>query len=157
MKGLRFFEPNAEMIQWLREYIGKRVPIDVGCGQGDLLIELKKGGVGIDPFIAIDLNERMDMLQRHRIHIMDVRVEELCGNFINGLGKKAVMIFARPCHSDFVKNGIDLAPKGMEVLYITKPSNVLEYNDLGSYDKSKKLLKHLGRGNENEVVYSIMK
>lgn len=156
MRGLRFFEPDTKMIQWFRDYIGERVPIDVGCGEGDLLIELKKGGVGIDPLSDVCLDKRMELLMRHKIHFLEQRIED-SGSLIGGLGNRAIMIFARPCHSDFVVKGINLAPNGMEVLYITKPENIEEYNDLGRYDSMKRLIKHKGRGNDNEVVYSIMK
>jgi hypothetical protein len=154
MMGLRFFEPDKKMIEWLRSYIGNRLPVDVGCGDCELLIELGKKGVGIDPLTTID---RLESLMQHGIHVMPMQVE-LCGSFLKGLGNgRAIMIIARPCHSPFVENAIALAPEGMEILYITKPSNLVEHLDLGRFDKLKKLVKHKGKGKENEVVYSIMK
>jgi len=152
MLGIRFFEPDKEMIDWLRSYIGDRIPVDVGCGQGELLLEIGKGGLGIEPFFDGDT---MKLIQKG-IHILPERVQET-KRFINGLAKKGIMIFARPCHSSFVEDGIDLAPKGMEVLYITKPENIDNYCDLGKYDDLKVLLNHKGAGKENEIVYSIKK
>ena len=150
--GIRFFEPDQQMIEWLRGYLGNRIPLDVGCGQGDLLMELNKGGLGIDPFFD---GARSEFAMKH-IHILPMTVQE-CGKFITGLGKKAVMIIARPCHSNFIEDAIDMAPKGMEILYITKPENIIDYCDLGKYDDQKVLVQHEGQGAENEVVYSIIK
>jgi hypothetical protein len=154
MMGIRFFEPDKKMLEWLREYIGSRLPIDVGCGDCELLIELGKKGVCIDPLTTID---RLESLMKHGIHVMPMRIE-MCKQFLAGLGNgRAIMIIARPCHSEFVENAIDLAPAGMEILYITKPSNITEYIDLGRFDKMKKLVKHKGKGRDKEVVYSITK
>lgn len=154
MMGIRFFQPDKKMLEWLREYIGSRLPIDVGCGDCELLIELGKKGVGIDPLTTID---RLEALMKHGIHLMPMQVE-LCETFLKGLGNgRAIMIIARPCHSPFVENAIDLAPKGMEILYITKPSNLTDYIDLGRFDDMKRLVKHQGKGKDKEVVYSIMK
>jgi hypothetical protein len=154
LKVMRFFEPNAKMITWLKEYIGQRTPIDVGCGAGDLLLELHngRGGLGIDPFFSGD---RMLLMQKG-IHILERRIEE-CEKFVQGLGARGIMIFARPCHSDFVERGIELAPPGMEVIYITKKSNIVKYCDLGEYEGKAVLLEHAGSGKAKEVVYSIKK
>ena|SRR5579859_5173096 len=154
--GLRFFEPDDKMIAWLRNYIGKRIPVDVGCGYGDLLLELNMGGIGIEPFAEIDLTKKLDMNLDNNIQIITLQVQQ-CGAILKGLQGKAIMIFARPCHSSFVEEGIALAPTGMEILYITKPSNIEDYCDLGQFDGQKKLIKHEGKGEEDEVVYSIIK
>lgn len=140
------------MVEWLRAYIGKRLPVDVGCGDGHLLQLLNKGGVGIDPNFKGD---RRFLLDRS-IHILEQPVQ-LVGSFLRPFGAKGIMIFARPCHSDFVEEGIDIAPAGMEILYITKPENVDYYNDLGVYHDSKVLLQHEGKAKEKEIVFSIRK
>lgn len=149
----RFFQPDKKLITWLRKYIGNRLPIDVGCGNGDFLVELNKGGIGIDPFFN---GETFTLLEDHRIHIMPTHVQTQ-RLLLVGLNSKAIMIFARPCHSVFVEEGIDLAPVGMEILYITKPDNVEKYQDLGKYHDQKTLLKHEGAGKDKEVIYSIIK
>lgn len=151
MDSIRFFEPNKKMVQWLKAYIGNRLPVDVGCGDGYLLTLLGKG-VGIDPNFNGD---RRKLLQRS-VHILEQPIE-LSRDFLKPFGAKGIMIFARPCHSDFVENGIRIAPEGMEILYITKPENIAYYNDLGAYDNLKVLLKHEGKAKENEIVFSIRK
>lgn len=150
--NLRFFEPNKRMIKWLQTYIGDRTPIDVGCGGCDLLVELGKGGIGIDPLSRVDGIELMNS----NIQFIPMPVQ-YCGSIIRGLHPKAIVIIARPCHSSFIEDTIDLVPNGMEVLYITKPENIYLYSDLGEYDSLKKLINHKGKGSENEVVYSIIK
>lgn len=149
---IRFFEPDIEMLMWLRNYIGKRIPIDIGCGGGDLLEELNIGGVGIDPFFTGDT---FNLIEKG-IHILPKRVQE-SREFIVALAKKGIFIFSRPCHSNFVEETIDMLPKGTECIYITKPENIELYCDLGRYDSKKKLLKHKGTSPDNEVVYSIIK
>lgn len=152
MLGIRFFEPDEEMLQWLRDYIGDRLVIDVGCGDGEILEELGLKGLGVDPYFN---GNSINLLQKG-IHVLPYRVQD-CKKFIQGIGDKGIMLFCRPCHSNFVEDAISLAPEGMESLYITVPENITKYNDLGKYHNLKKLLHHKGSSNDNEVVYSIKK
>src|SRR5690606_24870883 len=99
---------------WFKSYVGDRLVKDVGCGSGFLLsmmdmIDIKC--MGIEPFMDtldwMDWNmERMDKGKR-QIHILCSSVEDNA-KLIKGLGDKAVMLFARPCHSNFVENGLKL-------------------------------------------------
>ena len=154
-----FFEPYPDMIKWLVKYANGRIIIDIGCGSGWLLKKLTEQGgkcIGIEPFWDIEDMQAWNMsnLGGNMIHVMPYRVEEQ-EKFIKALGIKAMMLFARPCHSDFVENALNMRPKGMEALYITVPKNIELYQDLGEWDDKKILLNHEGTSIDNEVVYSI--
>lgn len=157
-----FFRPDREFLQWIKEYAAGRIILDVGCGASAQLLQslfqIQQAGVGIEPFI-----EAKDMMELNRfriehgesiINIFPKPVEE-CGNFIKAMGSKALMIIARPCHSGFVENALDLRPEGMEALYITIPQNLTKYNDMGKWKKKAVKLDHKGFSPDNEVVYSI--
>jgi len=157
-----FFKPDMKMVKWLKEYANGRVIIDVGSGQGHLLRLLKVHGaqvLGLEP--EFDYNAYMTKKITcgegfNPNEILPWSVQEAKG-LISGMGNKAMLVFARPCHSDFVEAGIENMPIGMEALYITKPENIIKYKDLGRFDSIKKKLEHEGSGEENEVIYSIIK
>jgi hypothetical protein len=161
-----FFRPDLKLCEWLKDHANGRLIMDVGCGQGHLVNMLKRVGaraMGIEP----NLNKRewlkWRMMSTHPDDYFDVnevlsyRIEDtFIKKLIENLGKDQVMlVFARPCHSEFVSNGIRNMPDGMEALYITVPENLTKYNDLGRFKKNAVLLKHEGISEDNEVIYSI--
>lgn len=158
-----FFKPELDFCEWLKEYAGDRMIIDVGAGQGHLVRMLKMTGAkamglepNYDPMLArewrIGRGDDFDINE-----ILPWTVEKAKGLIEKMGAEKAMLVFARPCHSDFVYNGIYNMPKGMEALYITKPENLIEYDDLGRFKKEAVLLNHKGRSEDNEVIYSIVR
>ena len=159
-----FFKPDLEFVEWLVNYAGDRLIIDVGCGQGHLLnmIKICKGRVmGLEPNFNYESYVEYNMMRNNPSfnpnEVLPYTIER-AENLINSLGaEKAMLVFARPCHSNFVENGIENMPVGMEALYITLPENIDLYHDLGRFDSIKKKINHHGTSEEKEVVYSIIK
>lgn len=162
--GNLFFRPNREFCEWLRDYADGRMIIDVGAGQGHLVRMLEMAGAGV---IGLEPNFDMEAYisyaaikgMRPNINQMLPMTVQSAKNLINGMGKgnKALLVFARPCHSDFVEIGIENMPDEMEALYITVPENIERYRDLGKFHGQAVLLEHKGISEDNEVVYSIRK
>lgn len=161
-----FFRPDLKLVEWLKNYANGRMIIDVGCGQGHLVTMLKRVGaraMGFEPnfnktewlkWRMINTNPKADLDVNE---ILSYRIQDtFTKKLIESLGKdQAILVFARPCHSDFVEVGIRNMPEGMEALYITVPENLDLYNDLGRFKKDAVLLKHEGVSEDNEVIYSI--
>lgn len=160
--GNLFFKPDFMFVKWLVNYANGRMIIDVGAGQGHLVRMIKKMGgkaIGLEPNMDYMQVTKMRMMrdQSHDINeILPFRIQDQA-RMIQGLGDKAMLVFARPCHSGFVEDGLDIMPKGMEALYITLEENLERYDDLGDYEDSAVLLEHKGISEDNEVVYSIKK
>lgn len=159
-----FFKPNLEMVDWLVEYANDRLIVDVGSGQGHLvnMISRKtKKVMGIEP----NFNHEWYMKWRMTYNNLDLSPNRFLqgtiqrwSKMLNGLGAdKILLVFARPCHSTFVREGIRLMNEGTECLYITLPENIRDYNDLGSFKFRAKLLEHKGISEDNEVVYSVIR
>lgn len=122
---MRFFEPDSTFLDWLASYAGKRLVFDVGCGDGDLVLELQAKGVkamGIDP---IYLYQRVPTNLSNCI--FPAYAEEC------GLLRKypALVLFCRPCHSGFVERTLEVLHRDSEAVYVSKPENVIV--DLSSY------------------------
>ncbi len=163
-----FFRPNPKMVRWLKERANGRLILDIGSGQGHLVTMLKREGaraMGIEPNINKQewikwrmshrySGEEFDVNEVHQYRIQDTFVKSL----IKNLGKDQVMlVFARPCHSDFVEVGIRNMPEGMEALYITVPENINLYSDLGRFKSKAELVEHDGQSEDKEVVYSVIR
>lgn len=153
----RFFIPDGEFKEWIKEYAGDRIIIDVGAGTGEFALEMKEIGAKmmcIEPYPLFDVNT-YDFIKKG-IQWWPNPVEE-SENLIKGLGNKVIFLFARPCHSKFVETCLDFMANESEGLYITLPENVERYDDLGKWRNHKQLLNHKGTSKDNEVVYSIKK
>jgi hypothetical protein len=153
MFGIKFFEPNTEMLQWLKDYAGDRIIYDIGAGEGHITRGLNKLGakvLGFEPMGEFDGNEYL----KTGVRIMPWRIEDHPKLFV-GVGNKVLLLFARPCHSDFVANTLDMKDADTEVLYITKEENFFNYNDLGNHWERAELVKHKGTSKDKEVVYSV--
>jgi SAM-dependent methyltransferase len=161
-----FFRPDINFVKWLIAHANGRMIMDIGCGQGHLVNMIKRFGgraMGIEP--NIDHAEWVKWRLQHDgdnidvNEVMSYRIEDsFTRRLIESLGKdQVILVFARPCHSDFVEVGIRNMPIGMEALYITLPENIHEYNDLGRFKKEAVELTHDGSSEEDEVVYSIIR
>ena len=109
-----------------------------------------------------EVNKRFLINQLKNIDVNEILQYSIGDTFakklIESLGKDQVMlVFARPCHSDFVEVGIRNMPEGMEALYITVPENLDLYNDLGRFEDSAKLVEHDGASEDDEVIYSVIR
>jgi hypothetical protein len=158
---LQFFQPDNTFIQWIKEYANGRLIIDVGCGGGDLIWMLSHYGakvIGIepsfDPMSAQKLNMERIKANLGMLHIISKPIED-CGSFFKNMGDKVLLLFARPSHSNFVVNALNMKDAETEALYITIPENLEKYDDLGRYDHKKVLVPHTGKSVEDEQVYSI--
>lgn len=155
MLGIRFFQPDDTLLESIVKYANGRIIFDVGFGSGDLMIELKNKGARVT---GIELFQEMDTFQKllengiGSVLWGDVKRHE---KLINCLGDKALLLFARPCHSDFVEFCLDVKDPKTEALYITVPENLNLYDDLGDYrDKAKRIILE-GTSLDNEIIMSI--
>lgn len=156
-----FFRPNNTMIEWIAKYAGDRVIIDVGCGSARLTTALADQGckvVGIDPFLDDDNVEALVMSRmnagKSMIQLLPKKIEDMKALFV-GAGDKVLLMFARPCHSDFVYNTLNMKDESTEVLYITVPKNLEKYDDLGEYIDRAVTLNPEGYSADDEVFLSI--
>lgn len=155
MLGIRFFEPDEKLVESIVKYANGRVIFDVGFGSGDLMIELKKKGArvsGIELFH--DLEVAMKLLDNGVGSILwgDVKRHS---KLISCLGEKGLLLFARPCHSDFVEYCLDVKDPNTEALYITIPENLDLYDDLGDHKNRAKQIFLEGTSLDNEIIMSI--
>ena len=152
---IKFFEPDQNFLNWIKQYANDRLIIDVGCGSGHITKALRKLGckvMGIDPFlISKDMTEAKF---NDDVHLLPWRIEDH-PNFFVGRGNQVLLLFARPCHSDFVSNALEMKDADTEALYITVPENIMRYNDLGRFQSKAIQLDHEGTSRESEVVYSV--
>lgn len=156
-----FFRPDNTFINWLVKYANGRVICDVGSGSGHLLNKLADAGgkvLGIEPYWDAEDNLALTKLRlesgKGLINILPRKVEE-CERFIKSMGDKCILLFCRPCHSDFVETALSYRAEGCEALYITMPDNWTKYNDLGAYRANATLIEHEGWSADREKVWSI--
>jgi SAM-dependent methyltransferase len=161
-KGLMFFQPNQKMIQWIVKYAAGRLILDIGCGTGRVTMWIQEEGgriIGCDPAMDYDgiIKRKMEYIEKGRDlpHFMPMKIEDM-GKFFQGQGNKVLLMVARPCHSNFVENTLNMKDADTELLYITKPSVMEEYDDLGVYKNKAKLIEHEGLSIEQEKVWSII-
>lgn len=175
-KGIEFFRPDLTFIDWIKDYADGRMIVEIGCGTGLVLRMLSYRGhdalMGIDPVWDV-MSETKEALSKGRepLRVLPWEVERH-SNILSDMTKKptvdnehmaawtkkgVLLLFCRPCHSDFVENAVDYVQSGTEVMYITKPSVLEEYNDLGKYQDLLKTIKHEGTSKEGEVVSVFVK
>lgn len=161
--GNLFFKPDLIFSKWLVEYANGRMIIDIGCGQGHLVRMIKKMGgkvMGLEPnfdYLAYTkMRSLAGTLEGAVNEVMPMRVQD-ADKLIQGLGDKALLVFARTNQGGFVEDGLDIMPNGMEALFITIPNTVDVLVELGKYEPQKKLIQHKGVSEDSEVVYSIKK
>lgn len=153
MFGFKFFIPDTTMLKWLKEYANGRLILDIGSGDGHITRSLHKLGakvMGLEPLAEYNGMEFVNT----GVRIMPWKIEEHPTFFV-GRGDKVLLLFARPCHSDFVSKTLDMKDPETEALYITLPENLIEYNDLGKHHDKAVLVNHEGISKDREVVYSV--
>lgn len=157
---MRFFIPDDELIASIASYAtatNDRLIVDIGCGNGDLIESIYEKYripvLGIEPYMMDQ--RRMAHLLSRGIKIIPMRVEEI-EDLIYNLKDKAILLFCRPCHSDFVENCLSFKHPETEALYITVPENLVKYDDLGDFIHKAKPIKLFGTSEDNEIIMSII-
>lgn len=165
LRSTIFFNPDNTFVKWIAEYANKRIIIDIGCGSGLLLEKLRDVAkysktIGIEP--TFDYESKLEILMKNsNSNISPVKIlpnyveDKIVRTIIEQGGDKILMVFARPCHNDFVENALSFKQLNTEALYITKQENIKKYSDLGKFEKIAKKIKHQGTSQDNEIVYSI--
>lgn len=98
---MRFFHPNEKFFAWLTREAkkGPKVPIiDCGCGDGDLVLEMRHRGlpaIGIDPMFGV-LDDKP--LNVELISCVLAMPAEDCSLVHN---TRSILLTCRPCHSRF--------------------------------------------------------
>lgn len=139
-----FFIPDDKMIQWLIDYAGGRHIFDIGCGRG-LLIE-KINQVSHDKAFGIDIYwDNRKPLPIYPMNALDTKLVSHC--------KNCLVLFCRPCHSDWIERTIDRLPPNIEVLYIGLSKNL--FRDFEEYQVEE--VRHDGQSRENESVFRVIR
>jgi len=174
-RGMVFFKPTMKFIKWIRDYADDRMIIEVGCGTGLVLRMLQSIGythlMGMDP--AFDyMAEHLQALEagRNPLQILPYSIERGAKmlsdifkpkpaqpGYAEWTQKGALLLCCRPCHSGFLEQAIDAVCSGTEVMYITKPSVLEDYQDLGKYQPLAQLTPHEGESADGEVVMTFHK
>lgn len=157
---MQFFKPDEKLMASIGAYATKtnnRIIVDVGCGNGDLIEILhdkyKLKVIGIEPFMMSE--KRRIQLMMKGIQILNLPVERL-ENIIYKLEGNGLILFCRPCHSDFVENCLSFKHPKTEALYITVPENLDLYDDLGDFKNKAKIIELEGTSEDNEIIMSII-
>lgn len=159
--GSLFFKPDIFFTDWLVKYAGDRIIMDVGAGQGHLVRMIKKSGgraIGLEPnFNRAKYVEFCMATGKLPNNDMIAKSVQEAKSMIQGGRDKILLVFARPCHSDFVEVGLDIMDDATEALYITIPENLDKYRDLGKYHDIAEKIEFEGSSEDDEVVLSIKK
>jgi hypothetical protein len=118
-----FFNPTEEFVEWLVKEINGRVVIEIGSGKGELLNALHEKGVkiiGLDPYVNPDGLKRNVLAKTLSVLAEDFDFIKFKKNLKTGV----VVIVARPCHSDFVKDTLSNLPCDINMIYIGFSKNL---------------------------------
>lgn len=156
-----FFKPNTKLVKSIIAHANGRVIMDIGCGES---FELIKALHAQKHYLLMGIDLQLSTIQRELF-----RIQVGMDNFPHLMEwditkhpqlmqhPRALYIFARPCHSNFVEESIDNMKPGSECLYITLPENLERYDDLGKYQEQAVKIELEGSSVDNEVIYSIIK
>lgn len=118
---VRFFESTPEFRQWLKNYVGDRMLIEIGCGDCSFIREMHAEGfkkmIGIDPRYYL-FDEKIPMDLANCVVAQDA--EE--SNFVTL--PNAVIIVCRPCHSGFPDRVCDRIHETSKFLYVGLDHNL---------------------------------
>lgn len=126
-----FFSPTDAFLDLFARQYAHHVVVDAGCGYGHLVHELNRRGCpayGVDLSHAkIDAGRRAFPDLHSRLMDGDVIGHPFTKLKAEGKLLGSVLVFARPCHSEWIGKAIRAAPNAIAI-YISKPGN--ETNDL---------------------------
>lgn len=148
---MRFFTPLPNFIPWLsKEFNKHKLPIiDCGCGDGDLVRELRAAKLpclGVDPrYDMFDEKVPFDLISA----IVSMQAQE----FAMVKHTPSILLVCRPCHSGFPIQIFNAMCRQSVLYYIGLKHNI--ETDLGSL-YFKKVLKG-PVGIEDEHLYSVGK
>jgi len=136
---MTFFYPTNRFVDWLVKLAGHRPIIDCGCGEGLLVEKLFRHGAAV---LGVDIRR---LSEQPLVVVQDAETFEFPNN--------SVVLFCRPCHSDWVERTIKVARRSADViLYIGKAENV--ECDLGDFlPRFKCIGKNVGK--EGEYVWQM--
>ena len=101
---MRFFKPTDAFWQWADGSLGRAV-IELGCGRGHLLRELRekgKGVIGIDPYpLMFGWDIPFDLISCY--------LAGTAFDFENLITPEFDVLVCRPCHDGFVADFLDAA------------------------------------------------
>ena len=142
---IRFFEPDEVMVNWLIEYAGDRFVFDIGCGDGFLVERINE--IKPDKSYGIDIqwDYSKPLLPIFPFNALETKLVSKCTN--------SLVLFCRPCHSDWFEEAIKLLPDDIKVLYIGLPKNLSVDFYVHSYEQ----VKHDGSSADNEQVYRVVR
>ena len=158
-----FFNPNSEFVDWILQYVGDRLVIDIGCGNGNFMRKLKREGhnklLGFDPFV--DYHAFSYSMREEFGEMVQFLPYEFAGDFGKNLLSKMptetlICFLNRPCHSPLlVRDTYKLCKElGVELIYIG-----LEKNfdlDLDEWDIPYTILEHKGKSKDGEIVLKLV-
>lgn len=154
---LKFFEPDPTFLKWIKDYAKGRLIIDCGAGVGHITRELFKLGAKVVAFEKSgDYAAFQEENLKQRLGMIQYIIADCSTSKITAM-PNVLLLFCRPCHSDFVERTIQHMHPSSEALYITKPSNWENYDDLGKFRDTAVKIKHKGKSLENEQVWSVKK
>lgn len=140
LPAMKFFEPKARFLRWMKRGYANSVIYDVGAGIGHVAKALSEQGQKV---LAIDLNYR-ETEENFPVLIADGESYEYQAN--------SVVMVCRPCHGRFMEEVIAQAirQKVAAILYVGLEKNV--ESDLSIYrGKFEHVLT--GAGLEGEEVW----
>lgn len=135
---MQFFQPNKKFLDWVVKLAGPRPIIDCGCGEGQVTRALLERGANV---LGIDILASGE----------DTDVAVPCDATTFQFPQRAIVLFCRPCHSDWVERAIDRAKQRADVILYVGLDRNLEY-DLGKYKykgRFKKIAKRAGKDDES--------
>ena len=135
---MKFLFPTKKFLDWLVYMANGRPIIDCGCGEGQVTEELFRRGANV---MGLDIRAEIDT------QLMVFRVDATTFSFPAG----CIVLFARPCHSDWVERTIKQAKHRADViLYVGFDRNLDD--DLGEFAY---LFKKIGKnvGKEHEYLW----
>jgi len=122
---MTFFNPTDEFVDKLVEVINNRMVVEIGCGEGELMMELIQRNVkiiGIDPYV-----DTSDLSITRKIKILHYELDEgfdFCSTLIKNLNGNVVFLVARPCHSKFTQEYLNMFGHKSEMIYIGFAKNL---------------------------------
>ena len=146
-----FFQPTNEFVQWLKEYAGDRVVVEIGCGDGLLIAKMNEAEmkcIGVDLYYPFNIETEIEVPKS--MNILYGFAGEDCELIKD---KRSLIVIARPCHDGFPSRVAKNKAEGVEMLYVGLERNIDE--DLYGKLTHTKIELPFKVGKEDEVVLSL--